>query len=277
MNSAQKVIKYFAVALAVLLSVSIFGGIMTGLTGLSYILSDRHWEAAGEVQTYPLEEERSSLSLSLSSAILQIRTSDRFSVESNHNCISVKTENGQLCISETKKLFWAYPKGAAVVLNIPEGFVFDSAAIETGAGTVEIDALSAKILKLSLGAGEAIIKNLNAGSRAEIDGGAGELKIDGGRLCNLKLNMGVGELTLTSRIEGQSRLNFGIGETRLTLLGSREDYEIEVGNGIGQAKIEGETARKDSVYGAGENRIEVGGGIGSIAIEFSLAEIRQTV
>ena len=132
-------------------------------------------------------------------------------------------------------------------------------------------------MKLSLGAGEAIIKNLNADSRADIDGGAGELKIDGGRLCNLKLNMGVGELTLTSRIEGQSRLNFGIGETRLTLLGSREDYEIEVGNGIGQAKIEGETARKDSVYGAGENRIEVGGGIGSIAIEFSVDEIRQTV
>lgn len=81
MNSAQKVIKYLAVALAVFLSVSIIGGIMTGLTGVSYILSGGRWEAAGEMQTYPIEEAISSLSLSLSGARLQIRTSDRFSVE----------------------------------------------------------------------------------------------------------------------------------------------------------------------------------------------------
>ncbi|MDD6263380.1 MAG: hypothetical protein PUA83_09910 [Clostridiales bacterium] len=81
MNSAQKVIKYLAVALAVFLSVSIIGGIMTGLTGVSYILSGGCWEAAGEMQMYPIEEEISSLSLSLSGARLQIRTSDRFSVE----------------------------------------------------------------------------------------------------------------------------------------------------------------------------------------------------
>ncbi len=277
MNSAQKVIKYLAVALAVFLSVSIIGGIMTGLTGVSYILSGGRWEAAGEMQTYPIEEEISSLSLSLSGARLQIRTSDRFSVESNHNCISVKTENGLLCISETKRPFLVYPKGMTVVLNIPDGFVFDNAVIETGAGTVEIDALSAEVLKLSLGAGEATVRNLNANLRADIDGGAGELKIDGGRLCNLRLDMGVGALTIASRIEGQSRLKYGIGETRLTLLGSREDYKIEVGSGIGKARIEGETVGEDSVYGTGENRIEIGGGIGSITVEFSGDEIRQAV
>lgn len=198
MTSVQKAIKYLAIAFAIFLSVSIIGGIITGLAGVSCIFSGKVNEPIGEMQVYPIDDDISSISLSLSGAKLKIKTSDSFSVESNHNYISVKSENGQLCINETKKLFSVYPKGVTVILNIPEDFVFDEATVETGAGNVEIDALSADILKLSLGAGKAEIRNLTVNSRADIDGGAGELNIDGGRLCNLELDMGVGELTLKS-------------------------------------------------------------------------------
>ena len=57
MNSVQKVIKYLALAFAIFLSVSIIGGIITGLTGVSYILSGRDSEAVGEMQVYPIEGE----------------------------------------------------------------------------------------------------------------------------------------------------------------------------------------------------------------------------
>lgn len=269
MNSVQKVIKYLALAFALFLSVSIIGGIITGLTGVSYILSGRDSKAVGEMRVYPIEGEISSLSVDLSGADLKIQTADKFSAESNHNYISVKAENGRLRIYETKKLFSVYPKGATVILNIPEGFVFDEATVDTGAGRVEIGALSADILKLSLGAGKAEINNITANSRADIDGGAGELTIDGGKLCNLNLDMGVGKLTLKSRIEGKSQLDYGVGETNLTLLGSREDYKIEIDKGIGEARLAGENMRDDSVYGRGENRIEIDGGIGAIYIEFA--------
>lgn len=275
MNSVQKVIKYLALAFAIFLSVSIIGGIITGLTGVSYILSGGDSEAVGEMQVYPIEGEISSLSVDLSGAQLKIQTADKFSVESNHNYISVKAENGKLRIYETKKLFSVYPKGATVILNIPKNFVFDEATVNTGAGRVEIGALSADILKLSLGAGKAEINNLTANSRADIDGGAGELTIGGGKLCNLNLDMGVGKLTLKSRIEGKSDLDYGVGETNLTLLGSREDYKIEIDKGIGEARLAGESMRDDSVYGWGENRIEIDGGIGAIRIEFSEDEIQK--
>lgn len=275
MNSVQKVIKYLALAFAIFLSVSIIGGIITGLTGVSYILSGRDSEAVGEMQVYPIEGEISSLSVDLSGAQLKIQTADKFSVESNHNYISVKAENGKLRIYETKKLFSVYPKGATVILNIPENFVFDDATDDTGAGRVEIGALSADILKLSLGAGKAEINNLTANSRADIDGGAGELTIDGGKLCNLNLDMGVGKLTLKSRIEGKSDLDYGVGETNLTLLGSSEDYRIEIDKGIGEARLAGESIKDDSVYGWGENRIEIDGGIGAIRVEFSEDEIQK--
>lgn len=275
MNSVQKGIKYLALAFAIFLSVSIIGGIITGLTGVAYILSGRDSEAVGEMQVYPIEGETSSLSVELSGAQLKIQTADKFSVESNHNYISVKAENGKLRIYETKKLFSVYPKGATVILNIPENFVFDEATVDTGAGRVEIHALSADILKLSLGAGKTEINNLTANSRADIDGGAGELTIDGGKLCNLNLEMGVGKLTLKSRIEGTSELDYGVGQTNLTLLGSREDYKIEIDKGTGEARLAGESMKDDSVYGWGENRIEIDGGIGAIRIAFAEDETHK--
>lgn len=269
MNSVQKVIKYLALAFAILLTVNIIGGIITGLTGISYVLSGKNNNTVGEMQIYPIEGEISSLSVTLSGAEFKINTADKFSVESNHKYISVKDNNGKLCISETKKLFAVSPKGTTVILNVPENFVFNEATVDTGAGKVEIETLSCDVLKLSLGAGKADIKNLTANSRADIDGGAGKLSIDGGKLCNLNLDMGVGELMLKSRIEGKSDLDYGVGETNLTLLGSREDYKIELDKGIGEAKLAGEDMRDDFVYGTGENIIEIDGGIGSINIDFS--------
>lgn len=274
MTSIQKVIKYLAMAFAIFLIVNIIGGIIMGLAGVSFIFSDSYKEPVSEIKIYPIEDEIYSLSVKLSGAEFRIQTADNFSVQSNHKYISVNSENGKLCINETKKLFSFSPKGVTVILYIPEDFVFDDATIETGAGKVKIDFLSTETLKLSLGAGEAEIKNLTADSRADIDGGAGKLTIDGGRLCNLRLDMGVGELTLKSRIEGKSSLDYGIGETKLTLLGTRQDYQIELDKGIGEAKLEGESMQDDSVYGAGKNKIEIDGGIGAITIEFSENEIQ---
>lgn len=269
MNSVQKVIKYLAMAFAIFLSVCMIGGILTALAGLSYLFSGKEDSPVGDMQTYSVTGEIASLELELSGAELIIQTAEQFSVESNHNNISVQVHSGKLSIDEAKKPFPFYPKGVTVILNIPEGFVFDDASIETGAGKVEIEGLSADVLELSLGAGEAKIKNLTANSRAKIDGGAGALTVDGGTLRNLKLNMGVGALTLKSRIQGESSLDYGIGETNLTLLGSREDYQIELDKGIGGARLEGAEMQDNSVYGAGPNKIEIDGGIGAIKITFS--------
>lgn len=276
MTSVQKAIKYLAMAFAVFLSVSIIGGICTGLAGVSFIFSDHEKDAVvGEMQSYPTDGEVSSLSLALSAADLRIKTADKFSVESNHKYISVSLSDGKLCIDETKKAYSLFTNSVTVILYIPENFVFDDVQIETGAGEVKIDSLSADVLKLSLGAGEATIENLTANSRADIEGGAGELTINGGLLRNLELDMGVGELTLKSRLEGKSSLNNGIGETKLTLLGSRDDYQIELDKGIGEARLEGESMRDDSVYGSGKNLISIDGGIGEISIRFEEHQAKE--
>ena len=269
MTTFQKIIKYLALAFAIFLSVSIIGGIITGLTGISFLTSRNDAETVGEMQNFLIDGEISSLSVDLSGAEFIIQTADKFEIESNHKYISVKTDNGKLRISETKRFFAVSPKGVTVILSVPKDFVFDKAMIDTGAGKVEIETLACDVLELSLGAGKADIKNLTANSNANIDGGAGELNIDGGKLCNLDLDMGVGKLTLKSRIEGKSDLDYGVGETDLILLGSKDDYKIELDKGIGEARLDGESMRDDSVYGSGENFIQIDGGIGEINIEFS--------
>ena len=45
--------------------------------------------------------------------------------------------------------------------------------------------------------------------------------------------------------------------------------------GIGEARLEGESMRDDSVYGAGRNRIELDGGRGERRSDFSEDGIQQ--
>ncbi|MGN0447581.1 MAG: DUF4097 family beta strand repeat-containing protein [Acutalibacteraceae bacterium] len=270
MTAFQKVIKYVAIAFALCLIVSIFSGIITGISSISSLfISDGNAKPVGETKVYEIDGEVNSLSIDLAGTQLKIQTADKFFVESNHKYISVKNEGGKLRITEAKELFNFASNNITVILNIPQNFTFDNAEIDTGAGTVKIDSLSADVLDLTLGAGKADIKNLTANSRAEIEGGAGELNIDGGKLNNLDLEMGVGSLKLKSRIEGKSQLDYGVGETKLTLIGSREDYQIELDKGLGEAKLSGEEMKDDSVYGSGENHIDIDGGVGSLKIDFS--------
>ena len=119
------------------------------------------------------------------------------------------------------------------------------------------------------------MENLVAKSRADLEGGTGMLTVNGGSLNNLNLEMGVGSLTFKSRIEGNSSLDLGVGEAKLILLGSREDYRIELDKGLGEARLEGQSMRDDSVYGAGTNRLSVDGGVGAINIEFSEETVKS--
>ena len=55
----------------------------------------------------------------------------------------------------------------------------------------------------------------------------------------------------------------------MILLGSKDDYKIELDKGIGEATLEGESLKDDSVYGSGENKIDIDGGVGAINIDFA--------
>lgn len=270
MTSWQKAIKYVAMAFAIFLSVSIIGGILSIFKTFDFLFGQK--DVVGDMQTYNISSEITELDIDISVADFAIKTDDDFRVESNHKYLTVEEKNGCLVISEEER-FWSSDAGKVKIeLYIPEDTVFDKADIVTGAGVVSVTELSADRLLLELGAGEVNIKKLTAADRAEIEGGAGSVTINGGRLHNVNLDMGVGELKLTSRLTGESKLNYGVGATNLVLLGSSDDYRIEIDKGLGEAKIDGEKMDNGNVYGFGENKVDIDGGVGEIKVSFSETE-----
>lgn len=265
MTTLQRIIKYCAMAFAIFLMVSIFSGIV-GALGAIASLTGR--DVTGPMQTYSISSNVENLDMEIGAASMKIVTGDRFQVESNHKYLTVAEKNGILKISEEKVAINTSGDSVTVVLTIPEGFVFDSASITTGAGKLEMDALTADNLSMELGAGKTDIGFLKAQKRSSISTGAGKLTIRDCELNNLDMELGVGKQELTGRLTGKCDIEFGIGNADLTLLGSAEDYRIRLEKGLGNATLDGCAMENDCIYGSGENRIEIEGGIGSIDIRF---------
>lgn len=265
MTPFQKLVKSCAMALAVFLIVAIISGLCS-VTGAITGLADAG--SPGEMKAYPVKESPDKLSLEIGAAALKIVTGDDFSVESNHKNLTVREEDGTLKISEKKVAVSLSGESVTVILTIPEGFVFADASLETGAGKVDIDTLSADILDLDLGAGAVDIGSLNAKTRARVSTGTGKLTIRSGQLRDLAMDMGVGKLEFTGQLTGTNDLNLGIGAVELNLLGSPEDYRIRLDKGIGSATMDGKALSGGSTLGSGRHSIDIDGGIGSIRIQF---------
>lgn len=265
MTPVQKIVKYIAIALAVALIAAILGGILS-VVGVIGLFGESN-AVAKEVTTYPVSEKVTDLHIQISAADFTVEEGEGFSVESNLKDLTVSEKNGVLTIREKNTFFKNY-NGAVLKLTVPENFVFSSVELETGAGRVQIDTLSAQKLQLELGAGEVKIGQLNATGSAELEGGAGKITISGGTLRNLQLEMGVGQLNLTSALLGSSELNLGVGESNLQLIGTQDDYTILVEKGIGSASVAGAQIEDESRCGSGENRVEITGGVGAIHVDF---------
>lgn len=267
MTSWQKTIKYLAMAFALFLIVSILSGIFGALGLVSNVFDNK--DAVGEMQTYTVSGDIQELKLDINAAKLRISESDTFRVESNNKYLKVSEENGCLVITDTERNYSNANGKIQVNLYLPADCTFQKADVYTGAGQVTVDRLAAEDLYLELGAGQVQIDTLEATRSSKISGGAGQVTVKNGTLHNLNLDMGVGELRLTSILTGDCDLDMGVGATYLNLVGSLDDYRIELDKGVGAATLEGENLSDGAVRGNGINTIDIDGGVGEIRISFA--------
>ena len=266
MTQTQKVIKYCAIALAICLIVGIFSGIIQALAALTAVFgSDGD---VGDMQTYDVAEPVRNLEIEISAAELTIRTGETLSVESNCKKLRVDADEGTLEIRDKSRRS-VRQNAATIVLTVPADLIFDRVDIETGAGRVHIEGLSADKLELDLGAGETTIADLTANEEAEINGGAGQLTVSRSVLRDLNLDMGVGAVEMEVRLLGDSKFDLGIGKTDVTLLGTKDDYRVSVSKGIGAASVDGESVSDGAVVGNGGARVEINGGIGEVIVSYA--------
>ena len=275
MTTLQKVIKYLALAFAIFLTVSIVGGILSavGLLGSLFSDDDAEWgDVIGETKTYTVSSEISDLNIQINAADFYIKEGNGFSVESNLKNLEVDEKNGCLTLKDLTKIKLngsnAY-ENAVLTIYVPVGMVFDNVNIKTGAGRFTVDSLSAATIGFELGAGDVTISKLIAEKSANIEGGAGRITISNGAIKDLALKMGMGQLNLTAALTGDSELELGVGESNITLLGSKDDYELDIEKGIGNITVDGKNVTDFGSSGNGANEVDIHGGVGAINVRFN--------
>ena len=267
MTGFQKAIKYLAMAFALFLIVSILSGIFGALGLVTNVFDGK--DAVGEMKTYTVSSDIQELKLDINAAQLIITEGDAFRVQSNNKYLKVTEQGNRLEITETERSYTNTSNKIRVEICVPTGTTFQKADIYTGAGQVTVDCLAAEDLYLELGAGQVQIDTLKAYRSSKIVGGAGQVTVKNGMLHNLDLDMGVGELRFTSALTGDCDMDMGVGAAYFTLVGSLDDYRIELDKGVGAATLEGEHLPDGAVRGNGVNKINIDGGVGEIRIAFA--------
>ncbi len=283
MTSAQKVIKYLAIAFAIFLIVNIISAIIIGLYTLGNVfglINSEDNTITEELRVISSENaEISTLKIDLGFTNLHIKAGEKFKVETNNSRISFSENNGNIVIKEENHNWFVNGNNqkSSLIVYIPKDMkALDKIRLEAGAGEITIDTLKVKDLYFNLGAGKVQIENIIASQDAKINGGAGKIEIEAGKINNLDLDMGIGEAILQLALTGKSDIDSGIGSLDINLYGEKEDYKIDIDKGIGSVKIEGrELTGDDLSFGYGENYIEIDGGIGNIAIDFEKEKIFQ--
>lgn len=274
MTTAQKIIKYCAVAFAIFLIITIISAVLSAgyrlLNAIGIIDSNRYSLLENMVTISDDAEEFLSLNLDIKSSNLQIKTGDKFEVKTNNSNIKYSNENGSIKIKEDKLTNWFFGKIdiGELIIYIPENMKqIDEVKINIGAGKIFIENLNTKNLYLDLGAGNVAIDKLTVSEESKINGGAGNININSGSFANVDLDLGVGNTKIKSSVTGNSKIDTGVGELNLYLTLESSEYKIEVDKGIGKITFNDDKILDNTIIGNGENYIKINGGIGNINIE----------
>ncbi len=269
MTAFQKVIKYLAIVIAVILLV----GIIVGVLGAT-ALKDKHAPAGesavyDDIKTFAVAGDITVLDVEINAADFKIKYGDSFAVESNLKRLTVDDKGGVLTIKDGGKMPGATYSDAVLTVYIPADTVFEKLSLETGACRFTADSLAANVVKLRFGAGEVSINELTAAFSADIEGGAGQLTVSGGALNEADVEMGAGQLNLTAVLTGECDFDLGVGESNITVLGRRADYELEIEKGLGGITVDGVSVTNVDDDRNCLNSIDLSGGVGAINLNFT--------
>ncbi len=278
-NNTQRVIKGFAIALAVFLMMVIGSVLIAGVSFLGYLAwgDDVNW--SGQVGDWQVTElsagEIRDAEINVRGAALKIRKSDKsdqIRVETNNENVRVMIDGQVLHVIEKGHGIFGWGGVGEVIIYIPERISFREFRLEAGAGALDIDYLDTNVLDLELGAGKTAIAHLKVKESARIDGGAGLVEIKDGSVRNLDLEVGAGKADLRFSLTGNNKIGSGVGRLDLELLGHQDDYRLEIDKGLGAITVNGDNLEDGAVWGNGESIVRIDAGVGAVEISTTTDE-----
>lgn len=226
MNTAQKIIKYLAMAFAISLIVAIISGIVYGVLGIITAGGFIGGHSSAEIKCESVEER--CLQIDLAAAELIIKKGDELKVETENDKVEITEEGKRMIIVEKGRHLFEKHSDRGIVVYIPEDMEFEKVVIDGGAGSTKIESLRAKTLDIDLGVGETRIEALET-DHAEIDTGIGEVYVklmSRAEAYEIHADKGIGEITFNGRsVSDHSVLGNG-------------SKKVEVDGGIGSITIE---------------------------------------
>lgn len=267
MNGQGKLIKKLADILAVVLIVMIIGGILSATGLLGAIISPGEDSAPAEVINLNTTDVY-ELDIEVGSANIDIVKSDSLRIEASQGNFKLKNKNGKINIEEKGNLFSLNPD-RKVTIYLPENFYFQKVKLETGASDIEGELLNTEYLELDIGAGMIELDNLNVTKKAEIDCGAGEFILKNGTISNLDFSLGVGSADINASLKSNADIESGVGELKLNLTDSKDNYSFNVETGLGAVIFDGASVKGDTLLGSGETKVKLEGGVGNVEIDFA--------
>lgn len=255
-ETAQRLIKAFAICLAIFIIVSIINTIVYFASSIFSVNNDVNMN-----ENYSSEIKNIKIDIGTSNLIIKKGDTLNVTADNVSKRFKVNEESNTLTIKEKNVNMFRNKKASKVIITIPNNL--KDLSIDFGAGKLEISDINTSRFNLDQGAGKVTINNLISG-KTDIDGGAGELNIKSSVLEDLDLDMGAGKFYFSGSLHGNNKIDQGVGELILDLY--REDYTIKASKGLGSITINGESYSKDVTVGEGINDIKIDGGVGSITI-----------
>lgn len=255
-QTTQKLIKAFAICLAIFIIVGIINTVVYFASSIFSVNNDVNIN-----ENYSSEIE--NIKIDMRTSNLVIKKGDILNVTADNvsKRFKVNEESNTLTIKEKSVNVFRNKKTSKVIITIPNNL--KDLSIDVDAGKLEISDINTSRFNLDQGAGKVTITNLIS-SKTDIDGGAGQLNITSSVLEDLDLDMGAGRFYFSGSLHGNNKIEQGIGELILDL--NEGDYTIKASKGLGSITINGESYSKDATVGEGINDIKIDGGVGNIII-----------
>lgn len=178
--------------------------------------------------------------------------------------------------------------GAEVRVYIPEHAALDTVTVKTSLGSVELTGLRARRLDLVADLGDVAVAD------AQMDAGVmvldlGSLKLNqvAARTLDLTLSLGkaegrdltvtqaltaecdMGKAELAGTLKGRTEIVSHMGDVKLTVAGSGDDYGYDLSTSMGKVTVDGRKSGDEAKGRGGPHTIEVRNSMGDIELKFS--------
>lgn len=282
MSSSQKVLKIFAIALAVFIIFTICSTILGGISLVCGVIfydkfEDTAYYERDEINSNIVKQdidrlqdlrENIKLDIDLEISNLEIKKGEKFNVEKINmkNDLRCRVSGNTLKIEENNHHWFRTrsESNSTVIVTIPNDITFSKVDISTGVGKMNVVDVKTMNLEIDSGIGVANFDNVTA-EKADIDCGAGNFTMTNSVLINLDLDCGMGVTRISGDIRGNSKVSCGVGKTELNLTGGKDNYKIRTEIGLGTMVLNGENCSND-IYGNGDDYIKIDGGVGRVEI-----------